>query len=308
MATYDILSQIVNGDPYLTGGNINIVTQARPLLTFTDLDGQLAAPLPGEFVSFDGGATQLTYQLLGYGDVRGDPDDRAAFIRVDAGNNRFVTLAIDTDGNADLPNGNTKLEIGDLQPGPPFPFPPVPCFTAGTLIETPRGARPVEALRAGDLVVTRDHGAQPLLWVGCSRVRATGALAPVRIGAGVLGNAAALLVSPQHRILIDDWRAELFFGLPEVLVAAKHLVDGCGVVRVPGGMVDYFHLLFARHEVVYSNGIASESYFPGHALALGDAAARAELLALFPDLERLAGGLRCARPVMRGREGRALAA
>ncbi|HLQ19262.1 MAG TPA: Hint domain-containing protein, partial [Tabrizicola sp.] len=40
------------------------------------------------------------------------------------------------------------------------------CFTAGTQIITDRGAVAVEALAAGDLVLTRDNGMQPLRWVG----------------------------------------------------------------------------------------------------------------------------------------------
>ncbi len=40
------------------------------------------------------------------------------------------------------------------------------CFTRNTRIETPYGPRPVQDLRPGDLVITRDHGVQPLRWVG----------------------------------------------------------------------------------------------------------------------------------------------
>ena len=36
------------------------------------------------------------------------------------------------------------------------------CFTPRTLIATPRGARPIETLKVGDLVMTRDHGMQPM--------------------------------------------------------------------------------------------------------------------------------------------------
>ena len=46
----------------------------------------------------------------------------------------------------------------------------IPCFTAGTLIDTPSGPRAVEELRPGDLVTTRDHGPAPLLWAGASRL------------------------------------------------------------------------------------------------------------------------------------------
>ena len=86
----------------------------------------------------------------------------------------------------------------------------VTCFARGTRIETPRGAVAVEDLRPGDLVLTRDRGAQPLRWVGSSRVdggtlASTPRLRPIRIRAGALGRHAPaqdLLVSPQHRILV----------------------------------------------------------------------------------------------------------
>src|SRR5690606_12553513 len=60
------------------------------------------------------------------------------------------------------------------------------CFAAGTPILTAGGPRPVECLRAGDLIVTRDRGAQPLRWVGRASMAARGAAAPVAIAAGAL--------------------------------------------------------------------------------------------------------------------------
>src|SRR6056297_2625673 len=91
------------------------------------------------------------------------------------------------------------------------------CFTAGTMIDTPLGPRPVERLAAGDAVLTLDHGAQPLLWAGGSAfdaaaLRARPRLTPIRIPAGALGPgnlSRDTLVSPQHRLLLRDWRAEL---------------------------------------------------------------------------------------------------
>lgn len=42
----------------------------------------------------------------------------------------------------------------------------VPCFTAGTRLETARGLLQVERLRIGDRVQTLDNGLQPVTWVG----------------------------------------------------------------------------------------------------------------------------------------------
>lgn len=183
------------------------------------------------------------------------------------------------------------------------------CFVRGTRIETDRGQRPVQSLRIGDRVWTRDHGYQPIRWVGRTLRPGIGRLAPVRIRAGALGNARDLLVSPQHRMLIRGWQASLMFDQPEVLVPAIGLVDGRMVHSVPGGLVDYVHILFDRHEIVLAEGAESESFHPGAAgLRALDASARAELLALFPQLRNAGYGYGAvARPVLTVAETRALA-
>ena len=53
------------------------------------------------------------------------------------------------------------------------------CFTRGTMIATPEGERAIEDLEVGDLVLTKDNGAQPLRWVGSRTVKAEGRMAPV---------------------------------------------------------------------------------------------------------------------------------
>jgi Ca2+-binding RTX toxin-like protein len=165
------------------------------------------------------------------------------------------------------------------------------CFTPGTRIATPRGARGIETLAVGDMVVTRDHGLQPIRWIGQRTVPARGAFAPVRIRPGVVtGLEADLLVSPQHRMLFQGYRAELLFGESEVLVAAKHLIDGQAVTVETGGTVTYIHMLFDDHEIVFAEGAATESFHPGGiGLSAVTEAAREELFSLFPDLRTLPG-------------------
>lgn len=183
-----------------------------------------------------------------------------------------------------------------------------PCFTPGTMVATPDGERPVEDLKVGDLVMTADNGAQPLMWIGRTSVVAEGNFAPVRFDSGIFGLTQPLLVSPQHRMLIDDWRAPYLYGHAEVLIAAHCLVNGKSVTRVEGGTVDYIHLLFSRHEIVFANGAKSESYFPGHAVSRSERETNAEILALFPELARTGGrDLKTVRPVVHPREGRLIA-
>ncbi|UWQ90032.1 Hint domain-containing protein [Rhodobacteraceae bacterium M382] len=160
------------------------------------------------------------------------------------------------------------------------------CFTPGTLIATDKGPRAIETLAPGDLLVTRDNGLQPLRWVGSRRVQAKGKFAPIEISTAILQDASApLLVSPQHRILWTGARAQLLFGDREVLVAAKHLLGHDGVQKRESSAVTYLHLMLDQHEVIYANGAATESFFPGDSAltALRDPC-REEMFSLFPEL------------------------
>ncbi len=133
-------------------------------------------------------------------------------------------------------------------------------FASGTLITLPGGAqRPIEALQPGDRVLTRDHGAQEIRWIGKATLRAKGAFAPIVIAAGTLGNHSNLIVSPHHRIFIYQRGPKRLGGTAELLVQAKHLVDGDRVTRREGGFVYYYSLVFDRHEIIYAEGIPAES-------------------------------------------------
>ena len=162
----------------------------------------------------------------------------------------------------------------------------IPCFVAGTLIATPDGDREVQDLVPGDLVLTQDDAAQPLRWIGTRTVAARDHFAPIRIRANTFGTHNDVLVSPEHRILIRDNLAELLFGEPEVLVAAKELVNDRSVTRRVGGDVTYVHLMFDRHQVVYSEGLATESFLPGpQTTSSFDRAVVDEICALFPEID-----------------------
>ena len=77
------------------------------------------------------------------------------------------------------------------------------------------------------LSICRDHGLQPIRWIQSRTVPATGNMAPVRIRPGaVVGLEKDLIVSPQHRMLLNGWRSEMLFGTSEAFAAAKHLVNG----------------------------------------------------------------------------------
>lgn len=189
-----------------------------------------------------------------------------------------ITTTIDGDGTLELPEGDFE----------------VVCFARGTMIDTPDGPVAVQDLRPGDLVMTRDSGAQPLRWMGSQRLSAEvlarkPRLMPIRIRAGALGvdsPSQDLIVSPQHRVLVRSRIAQRMFGTFEVLVAAKQLLSLDGFeLATDLTEVEYFHIMFDRHEVVRSNGADTESLYTGvQALRMVGPAAREELLTLFPDL------------------------
>ncbi|MDH2327575.1 choice-of-anchor L domain-containing protein [Cereibacter sp. SYSU M97828] len=163
----------------------------------------------------------------------------------------------------------------------------IACFTAGTHLATPGGARRIEDLRPGDMVLTRDAGPQPLRWIGASTVAAEGRFAPVAIARDALGRHDAIEVSPNHRILIAGPRAQLLFGETEALAKARDLVNDLTVTRRTGGDVTYVHILFDAHQIVTANGLDSESYLPGPETMRGfDSATQDEILGLFPALDR----------------------
>lgn len=257
---------------------------------------------------------------------------------------RFLTVRImqDTGGNTFLmppPQGASAAEVEALTTKPilSVKFPTngncynlcydgiftdrhcFPCFVRGTLIQTETGPVAVEDLAVGMKVITRDRGAQALRWIG-SRVLGSGALRvnpdmrPVRIRAGALGSGLPrrdLLVSPQHRILVRSRIAQKMFGAAEVLIAAKQLlqIEGIDIAQdLP--VVEYYHFLFDRHEIVLSEGAETESLYTGkQALKSVGLSAQQEIFALFPELrdrpdDHLPEG---ARILASGRMGRKLA-
>jgi hypothetical protein len=183
-----------------------------------------------------------------------------------------------------------------------------PCLTPGVLVDTVTGRMPVEALTAGAMIETMDRGYRPLLWAGRSELRADPKHAPVRFEKGSIGNTETFDVSPQHRIHIGGWQAELNFGQPEVLVAAVHLVGLPGVTRRPVGRVTYLHLLLDRHEIIRTAGTWTESYFPGASMERHEDEIRRALPKRFAALETQMRNAPLARPQVTGREARALVA
>lgn len=175
-----------------------------------------------------------------------------------------------------------QIGIGDMS----FSMTPTAiCFARGTMILTPDGEMPVEDLSVGDLVMTADAGAQPLQWIGQKTVNGKGFLAPIRFAKGSIGNSQDLLLSPQHRVVLNDWRVEYYTGYSETLVAAKSLVNGGSITYEPTESVEYFHLMLDRHEILFANGAACESLFISQeTLRIMGPEGRREIRDLFPEI------------------------
>ncbi len=170
----------------------------------------------------------------------------------------------------------------------------VVCFCTGTQIATKRGLVAIEDLSIGDMVLTMDNGFRPIRWIGNRQLDSIDLavnpkLCPVRITAGALGNGMPeqdLMVSPQHRVLIRSVIALRIFDTREVLIPAIKLCDMDGIEQVTDmTKAGYWHMLFDGHEIVYSNGAATESLFTGpEALKAVSAESREEIIALFPKI------------------------
>lgn len=168
------------------------------------------------------------------------------------------------------------------------------CFCSGSKIKTSRGEIPVEELKMGDLVTTRDKGFQKIRWVGSKKCDAIDLavnrkLHPIRIKANALGDGFPekdLMVSRQHRMLIKSKIALRMFGCHEILVPAIKLIgmDGIDILEDQDA-VEYFHILFDEHEIIYANNTPSESFYLGdQALDTVSKEQLQELKTLFPEI------------------------
>ncbi|WP_376872833.1 Hint domain-containing protein [Albirhodobacter sp. R86504] len=261
---------------FVTGADTVDGGDDRDTITIGSADGIDGAVIDGG----EGGNDYDTLDLSAVGRANTN-------IYFDAANHENGTVEfLDDDGNV-----TGTLEFSNIERV-------IPCFTPGTLVATPKGEKPVEQLRVGDRVITRDNGIQEIRWAGrCDLTRGdllkSEHLKPVLIKAGALGNGLPerdMIVSPNHRMLVANDKTSLYFEEHEVLIAAKHLVGNAGVQVVETLGTSYLHFMFDRHEVVLADGTWTESFQPGD-MTLGGmgSAQRAEIFELFPELKTREG-------------------
>jgi len=215
--------------------------------------------------------------------LRADLEDDGVLNATQAGWTGSDTLTIQ--------NGGVAVSGSDLT----FDNTNVTCFVRGTMIRTSEGQVSVEDLKPGDRVQTLDNGCQSLrlilkTHVSGNELQSNPKLRPVRITAGSLGCGLPkqdLWISRQHRMLVSSTICKRMFDRENVLIAGIKLTELNGVFVDPSMEdVEYYHLVFETHQVIYANGAASESFYPGpEALKALSPAACEELITLFPQLE-----------------------
>lgn len=198
----------------------------------------------------------------------------------------------------------------------PDPGESIICFAQGTQILTQTGERGVETLRAGDVVITKDAGAQTIRWIGQRRFVDIGPahpdIQPVTIKAHAFGQnvpSRDTRLSPNHAVLNDHWNAQIYFGAKEVLTPAKSLLHADFAFRGAERSVTYFHILLDEHGLLLANGMWCESLFLGsQCMEMLSPFARSEVLGLFADLGgSLEGYGRKVRQQLKPKEARLLA-
>ncbi len=198
-----------------------------------------------------------------------------------------------------------------------FNWTDVTCFTTGALISTSQGQQRIETIKVGDRVKTLD-GFSVVRWigrrcVGFEELARSPKLRPIRIMAGTLGAELPkrdLLVSRQHRMLVQSKIANRMFGESEVLIPAIKLTELPGIFTDESAdSVNYFHLLFDKHEIIFAEGAPTESLFTGpEALKAISPESREEILALFPAVAELDYSPEPARLIPPGKQQKQLVA
>jgi hypothetical protein len=188
----------------------------------------------------------------------------------------------------------------------------LPCFAAGTAILTADGDVAVETLRIGSRVRTLSGALAPVRWVGqrrvaCDRHPRPELVMPIRVCADAfaLGQPSRdLLLSPDHAVFVGG-----------VLIPIRCLVNGRTIVQVRVAAVTYFHVELKKHDVLFADGLACESFLdtgnraefanggavtqlhPDFARRTWDGESCAPLVVGGPQLARVRAMLRRRRPI-----------
>lgn len=276
-------------------GNSTLASGATQVtLTFDDDD----AGFSDGFLDTGTGQVLTSDMLIGSTTYAAGSTVELEYILTDPGPPSVEALVIRIDGE------NVLIFAPDAVPGTTYDFSvledeatrnyDILCFARGTQIGLDKSTRAVEDLKVRDLVENKAGELVEIRWIGKSKLSSAKLaqfphLRPIQISAGALGENTPnrdLTVSPQHRIFLNDWRAELMFGFSSFLAPAKTLMNDNDIKLAPiNEGVEYFHVMFDKHEIISANGQWTESFFPGgQALTVLEQAAQDELFEIFPEL------------------------
>lgn len=239
-------------------GNVHLVASAQEFeVVLAGNDAELLATVPPPFGSGEATTAEMAqYAMLrdpaGHVvilDLVSLPDGRSVYVaseqmlagvpyRLIEDENRLVPLS------SDRPAGEAPSGIFN-----------------GCMVQTADGEMPVEWLRPGDRVVTRDNGFQTLRRIqrhsiDLADMRAMPDLCPVLVTSGSVDGLYPLdemLVGGGTRIMLRSPLAELHFGDNVVLARAAALVNGVSVQTVlPQRPMVLNQPVFDRPEVIFA--------------------------------------------------------
>jgi hypothetical protein len=133
------------------------------------------------------------------------------------------------------------------------------CLVRGTAILTDKGSVAIESLEIGNLVMTESGALKPIVGVGrmvCSKAADApwdASVAPILVAQSAISPGVPerdLYVAANHSVWIDGH-----------LIPVRHLINGSSIVQAPTEVdtIEYYHLEFAQHEVMYAEGLGVES-------------------------------------------------
>jgi hypothetical protein len=134
------------------------------------------------------------------------------------------------------------------------------CFLRGTTISTPSGDRLVQDLRIGDEVQTL-AGRKTIKWIGYNKfTKAEGrpwqdGVMPIRVARFAIDDETPyrdLYLSLLHCVFLNEALIPVMYLINEASIAQGTPSDMCAL--------EYYHLEFDTHEVIYAEGALVESY------------------------------------------------
>lgn len=139
-----------------------------------------------------------------------------------------------------------------------------PGLASGSLIDTPGGTRPIEALVAGDLVTSVDGKLHEVRHVASRLVPALGLMRPLTLRAPFMELTRDLVLAPHQRLVLSGGDAEYLYGEDAVMIQARHLrhFHAAGWAET-GPLIRYHAVLLDSHECLSVQGVCVESLFVG---------------------------------------------